>query len=119
MVISGKKAASRANRQQVAEATVRCLKRYVPSAVPGIAFLSGGQSSEEATEHLSLMNKLGPLPWALSFSYGRALQDVALKTWAGKPENFAAAQKAFYKRAKLNSLASVGNYSPTLEQEAA
>jgi fructose-bisphosphate aldolase class I len=119
MVISGKKAASRANRQQVAEATIRCLKRYVPAAVPGIAFLSGGQSSEEATEHLSLMNKLGPLPWALSFSYGRALQDVALKTWAGKPENFAAAQKAFHKRAKLNGFASVGNYNPTLEQEAA
>jgi len=115
MVISGKKATSRANRQQVAEATVRCLKRYVPSAVPGIAFLSGGQSSEEATEHLSLMNKLGPLPWALSFSYGRALQDTALKVWGGKPENFAAAQKAFYKRAKLNGLAAVGNYNPALE----
>ena len=115
MVISGKKAASRAGSQQVAEATVRCLKRYVPSAVPGIAFLSGGQSSEEATEHLSLMNKLGPLPWALSFSYGRALQDAALKVWGGKPENFAAAQKAFYKRARLNGLAAVGNYNPALE----
>ena len=85
MVISGKKAANRATPQQVAEATVRCLKRYVPSAVPGIAFLSGGQCRAEATRHLSLMNKLGPLPWELTFSYGRALQDEALKAWGGKP----------------------------------
>jgi fructose-bisphosphate aldolase, class I len=119
MVISGKKAANRASRQEVAAATVRCLKRHVPSAVPGIAFLSGGQSSEEATEHLSLMNQLGPLPWGLSFSYGRALQDAALKAWGGKPANVAAAQKVFYKRAKLNGLASMGKYSPALEQEAA
>jgi len=119
MVISGKKAAQRATAQQVAEATVRTLKRYVPSAVPGIAFLSGGQTAAEATEHLSLMNKLGPLPWELSFSYGRALQDEALKAWGGKPENFAAGQKAFFRRAKLNGLARSGSYNAKLEQEAA
>src|SRR5690349_6497320 len=107
MVISGKKATNRAAPQQVAEATVRVLKRHVPSAVPGIAFLSGGQSSEEATLHLSLMNKLGSLPWNLTFSYGRALQDAALKSWGGKSENFAAGQKAFGKRAKLNGLAAI------------
>ena len=119
MVISGKKAANRASPQQVAEATVRTLKRFVPGAVPGIAFLSGGQTSAEATEHLSLMNKLGPLPWELSFSYGRALQDEALKAWGGKPETFAAGQKAFFRRAKFNGLARSGSYSAKLEQEAA
>jgi fructose-bisphosphate aldolase class I len=119
MVISGKKAANRASPQQVAEATVRTLKRYVPSAVPGIAFLSGGQTSAEATEHLSLMNRLGPLPWELTFSYGRALQDEALKAWGGKPENFAAGQKAFFRRAKYNGLARSGSYTSKLEQEAA
>ena len=103
----------------MAEATVRTLKRYVPGAVPGIAFLSGGQSAAEATEHLSLMNKLGPLPWELTFSYGRALQDEALKAWGGKPETFAAGQKAFARRAKLNGLARSGSYSAKLEQEAA
>jgi fructose-bisphosphate aldolase, class I len=119
MVIAGKKCPTRASAQQVAEMTVRCLKRHVPSAVPGIAFLSGGQSSAEATEHLSLMNKLGPLPWELSFSYGRALQDEALKAWGGKPENFAAGQKAFARRAKFNGLARSGSYNAKLEQEAA
>jgi len=119
MVISGKKAASRANPQQVAEATVRTLKRYVPGAVPGIAFLSGGQSAAEATEHLNLMNKMGPLPWELTFSYGRALQDEALKAWGGKSENFAAGQKAFFRRAKLNGLARTGSYTAKSEQEAA
>jgi fructose-bisphosphate aldolase class I len=119
MVISGKKSPTRADRQQVAEATVRCLKRYVPSAVPGIAFLSGGQSAAEASEHLSLMNKLGPLPWELAFSYGRALQDEALKAWGGKPENIAAGQKAFLRRAKFNGLARSGAYTAKLEQDAA
>ncbi|MGH8178562.1 MAG: class I fructose-bisphosphate aldolase [Steroidobacter sp.] len=119
MVISGKKNTARANPQQVAEATVRCLKRYAPSAVPGVAFLSGGQSSAEATEHLSLMNKLGPLPWELTFSYGRALQDEALKAWGGKTETFTAGQKAFFRRAKFNGLARTGSYSAKLEQEAA
>ncbi len=119
MVISGKKAANRASPQAVAEATLRCLKRRVPTAIPGIAFLSGGQSSEDATEHLSLMNRLGPLPWALTFSYGRALQDASLKAWGGKPENFAAGQKAFLKRARLNGLAQAGSYTAALEQDAA
>jgi fructose-bisphosphate aldolase class I len=119
MVISGKKAANRANPQQVAEATVRVLKRYVPSAVPGIAFLSGGQSAAEATEHLNLMNKMGGLPWELTFSYGRALQDEALKAWGGKPENFAAGQKAFFRRARFNGLARTGEYNARQEQDAA
>jgi fructose-bisphosphate aldolase class I len=119
MVISGKKAPNRAGPEQVAEATLRVLKRHVPPAVPGIAFLSGGQSSEEATLHLSLMNKAGPLPWSLTFSYGRALQDDALKTWAGQPANFAAAQKQMAKRAKLNSLATTGSYSSSMESQAA
>ena len=118
MVISGKKASNRASPELVAEATVRCLKRYVPSAVPGIAFLSGGQSSAEATLHLSLMNK-EKLPWNLTFSYGRALQDTALKTWGGQAANFVAGQKEFAKRAKLNSLATTGKYSSDLESKAA
>jgi len=118
MVISGKKAANRASPELVAEATVRCLKRHVPSAVPGIAFLSGGQSSAEATLHLSLMNK-EKLPWNLTFSYGRALQDTALKAWGGQSANFAAGQKEFAKRAKLNSLATTGKYSSDLESKAA
>ena len=119
MVISGKKNTNRANAQAVAEATVRVLKRHVPAAVPGIAFLSGGQSSAEATEHLSLMNKLGPLPWALTFSYGRALQDTALKAWGGQAANFSAGQKEFSKRAKLNSLATTGRYAASMESQAA
>jgi fructose-bisphosphate aldolase class I len=119
MVISGKKAPKRAGPEQVAEATLRVLKRHVPPAVPGIAFLSGGQSSEEATLHLSLMNKAGPQPWSLTFSYGRALQDDALKTWAGQPANFAAAQKQMAKRARLNSLATTGSYSSSMESQAA
>jgi len=119
MVISGKKAASRASPQQVAEATIRCLKRHVPAAVPGIAFLSGGQSPTEATLHLSLMHQLGKLPWNLTFSYGRALQDTALKAWGGKPEGFAAGQKEFARRAKLNGLATVGQYKAELESQAA
>lgn len=118
MVISGKKNASRATPQQVAEATVRTLKRYVPSAVPGIAFLSGGQSSPEATEHLSLMNQIDSLPWELTFSYGRALQEEALKAWGGKPEGFAAGQKAFSRRARLNGLARTGSYTAQSEQAA-
>lgn len=119
MVISGKKAANRATPQHVAEATVRTLKRHVPSAVPGIAFLSGGQSSPEATLHLSLMNQLGSLPWNLTFSYGRALQDTALKAWGGNASAFAAGQKEFAKRARLNSLATTGSYAASQEAEAA
>ncbi|GMU67729.1 MAG: hypothetical protein AMXMBFR37_00620 [Steroidobacteraceae bacterium] len=119
MVISGKKAASQASPAEVAEATVRTLKRHVPAAVPGIAFLSGGQSSADATLHLSLMNGLGPLPWNLTFSYGRALQDTALRTWGGKPANFTTGQKEFAKRARLNSLATTGRYVAAQEAEAA
>ena len=115
MVISGKKCAQRASATEVAAATVRCLKRFVPSAVPGIAFLSGGQSEREATEHLSLMNQIGGLPWALTFSYGRALQESALKTWGGKADSLAAGQTAFLKRARLNGLAQLGKYAASLE----
>jgi fructose-bisphosphate aldolase class I len=118
MVISGKKNANRAAPQQVADATVRCLKRWVPPAVPGIAFLSGGQSTTEATLHLSLMNKQ-PLPWALTFSYGRALQDSALKAWGGQPAGFAAGQNEFGRRARLNGLAAQGKYAPEHETQAA
>ena len=119
MVISGKKALGRATPEQVAQATVRCLKRHVPPAVAGIAFLSGGQSPTEATQHLSLMNKLGPLPWPLTFSYGRALQDTALTAWGGASASVAAAQKELLRRAKLNGLATTGAYAPAMEDQAA
>jgi fructose-bisphosphate aldolase, class I len=120
MVISGKKAAHRAGPEVVAETTLRTMRRHVPAAVPGIAFLSGGQSSEEATLHLALMNRIGaPLPWALTFSYGRALQDDALRTWGGAAANFVAGQKAFGKRARLNGLASLGRYTAEMESQAA
>ena len=119
MVISGKKCAQRASPEQVAEATLRTLKRQVPAAVPGIAFLSGGQSPTEATLHLSLMNASGPLPWALTFSYGRALQEYALSAWGGKPTAFAAGQQALAVRAKMNSLAAGGTYKPSMEKSAA
>jgi fructose-bisphosphate aldolase, class I len=119
MVISGKQAAGRASPEAVADATVRVLKRHVPAAVPGIAFLSGGQSPTEATLHLSLMNRLGPLPWGLTFSYGRALQDTALKAWGGLPANFAAGQKEFARRAQLNGAATTGRYAPDMESRAA
>jgi fructose-bisphosphate aldolase class I len=119
MVISGKKCAERASPEQVAEATLRTLKRQVPSAVPGIAFLSGGQSPTEATLHLSLMNAAGSAPWSLTFSYGRALQDNALKSWGGKPASFATGQQALSVRAKLNSLAAGGAYKSSMETSAA
>jgi fructose-bisphosphate aldolase class I len=119
MVISGKKCQSQATPEQVASATVRCLKRHVPAAVPGIMFLSGGQSPAEAALHLSLMNRLGPLPWQLSFSYGRALQDAALSAWGGKAANFAAGQKEFQKWARLNGLARSGGFKAGMEQQAA
>ena len=118
MVISGTEAANRAGPQEVAEATVRTLAANVPAAVPGIAFLSGGQSAEEATEHLSLMNALGEHPWQLSFSYGRALQAPALQAWSGSPDRFDAGQAAFLKRARLNGLARSGDYSPSHETAA-
>ena len=119
MVISGKKAANRAPPQTVAEATVRVLKRHVPPAVPGIAFLSGGQSPAEATLHLSLINQLGPLPWSITFSYGRALQDEALKAWGGAGPNFTAGQKEFIRRARLTALATTGRYASEMESKAA
>lgn len=119
MVLSGKDCATQASTAQVAEATVRCLRRCVPGAVPGIVFLSGGQSAETATEHLNAMNALGGQPWELSFSYGRALQGPALETWKGQFSNVAAAQKVFYHRAKCNSAARLGKYSKKMEMSAA
>ena len=118
MVIAGKKSTQKSSPEQVAEATVRTLKRHVPAAVGGIAFLSGGQSPTEATLHLSLMNALGPLPWALTFSYGRALQDRALAAWGGTEAGFPAGQKQLYVRAKLNGLAAGGTYKPDMETAA-
>ena len=116
MVISGTEAANRAGVDEVADRTVACLKRTVPSAVPGIVFLSGGQSDEEATAHLNSMNARYDLPWGLSFSYGRALQQAALKAWQGKEDNVAAAQAAFAHRAKMNSLAEKGEWTQEQEQ---
>jgi fructose-bisphosphate aldolase class I len=118
MVIAGKKSPKQASREEVAERTVKVLKRCVPTAVPGIAFLSGGQSDEDATAHLSLMNQLGPLPWKLSFSYGRALQAAALKAWGGKSENVAAGQRAFSHRARMNGAATLGKWSEQMEKAA-
>lgn len=119
MVIAGKDCRVQASVQQVAEATVRCLRRAVPAAVPGIVFLSGGQSPALATEHLNAMNAMGQHPWPLSFSYGRALQDEALKTWGGKAANVAAAQKAYLHRVKCVSAACSGKYSKQMEVSAA
>ena len=118
MVISGKKCATQASREEVAEKTLKVLKRCVPGAVPGIAFLSGGQASEDATAHLHYMNAAGPLPWKLTYSYGRALQADALKAWSGKPENVAAARKAFAHRAKMNALAASGKWTQAGEKAA-
>lgn len=115
MVISGKQCAEQANVTEVATATMRTLRRCVPSAVPGVAFLSGGQSDALATQHLNAMNKMDIAPWSLTFSYGRALQAAALTAWSGKAENIAAAQKAFAHRAKLNGLAATGRYSEAME----
>jgi fructose-bisphosphate aldolase class I len=115
MAIPGKKSGKKASVEEVAEKTVRVLKACVPGAVPGIAFLSGGQSDEEATAHLDAMNKLGPLPWKLTFSYGRALQAAPQKAWSGKSENVAAAQRAFVHRARMNSLAALGQWKADLE----
>jgi fructose-bisphosphate aldolase class I len=119
MVISGKKSTKQASVEEVAEKTVRLLKACVPAAVPGIAFLSGGQSDEDATAHLSAMNRIGNLPWHLTFSYGRALQAAPQQAWSGKAENVAAGQRAFSHRARMNSLASKGEWKADLEQKAA
>ncbi|MGI9412769.1 MAG: class I fructose-bisphosphate aldolase, partial [Hyphomicrobiales bacterium] len=118
MVISGTECAEQAGVDQVAQMTVTCLKRCVPAAVPGICFLSGGQSDEDATAHLSAMNAGYDMPWQLSFSYGRALQAAPLKAWGGKTENVAAAQAAFAHRARMNGLAATGEWTVGLEQAA-
>jgi len=115
MVIAGMKCAQQESAQQVAEATIRCLARYAPAAVPGIVFLSGGQSAEDATDHLNAINMMGPHPWQVSFSYGRALQAPVLATWKGKEGNMAAAQKTFLKRCRLNGLARDGKYTRAME----
>ena len=119
MVISGMKCTKQAGVEEVADKTVMILKRCVPSAVPGIAFLSGGQSDEMATAHLSAMNARSSLPWALTFSYGRALQAAPQKAWSGKAENVAAAQRAFAHRARMNALAATGQWTPSEEKKAA
>jgi fructose-bisphosphate aldolase class I len=119
MVVPGKKCSKRASVDEVAEKTVRVLKNCVPGAVPGIAFLSGGQSDEEATAHLDAINRIGGLPWRLTFSYGRALQAAPQKAWSGKPENTAAAQRAFSHRARMNGLATLGQWKADLEKKAA
>jgi fructose-bisphosphate aldolase class I len=118
MVLSGYDASDRASAEEVADVTLECFYKHVPAAVPGIVFLSGGQSDEDATAHLNAMNARGPHPWQLSFSYGRALQAPALKAWGGKPENVDAAQRAYYHRAKMNSAARTGMYAPEMEREA-
>ncbi len=119
MVIAGKKCTKQAGVEEVAEKTVKVLKRCVPAAVPGIAFLSGGQTDEQATAHLNAMNLMFDLPWALTFSYGRALQAAPQKAWSGKAENTAAAQAAFAHRARMNGLAAQGQWKPELEKVAA
>ncbi len=118
MVLSGYDSSGQASHEEVAAETMRCFYRHVPAAVPGIVFLSGGQSDEDATANLNAMNAIGPHPWELSFSYGRALQAPALKAWAGKPENVEAAQRAYYHRAKMNGAARTGMYAPEMEREA-
>jgi fructose-bisphosphate aldolase class I len=119
MVVSGKKNPKQASIEEVAEKTIRLLKACVPAAVPGIAFLSGGQSDEQATAHLNAMHRLGPLPWPLTFSYGRALQAAPQQAWAGKAENVGAGQRAFSHRARMNALASKGEWESGLEKKAA
>jgi fructose-bisphosphate aldolase class I len=118
MVLSGYDCPQQASDDEVAELTLRCFYRHVPAAVPGIVFLSGGQSDEQATARLNVMNARGPHPWQLSFSYGRALQAPALKAWGGDPANVTAGQQAYYRRAKLNGAARFGRYSEEMEREA-
>jgi fructose-bisphosphate aldolase class I len=118
MVLPGYDSAEQVSDEEIAHETLHCFRRHVPAAVPGIVFLSGGQSEGEATRRLNAMNVIGPHPWTLSFSYGRALQAAALKAWGGKEENVEAAQRAFYHRAKMNSAAQTGLYAPGMEREA-
>jgi fructose-bisphosphate aldolase, class I len=117
MVLSGYEASDRAGVEDVADATLELFYKHVPAAVPGIVFLSGGQTDEDATAHLNAMNANGPHPWQLSFSYGRALQAPALKAWGGKPKNVEAGQRAYYHRAKMNGAARTGMYAPEMEKE--
>ena len=119
MAIAGKKSGKQASVEEVAEKTIRLLKACVPAAVPGIAFLSGGQSDEAATAHLNAMNRTSGLPWRLTFSYGRALQAAPQKAWSGKPENLAAGEREFTHRARMNALASKGDWETGLEKKAA
>src|SRR6478752_1510676 len=116
MVLSGYDASSRAGADEVAEWTLKCFYKHVPAAVPGIVFLSGGQSDEDSTANLNAMNARGPHPWQISFSYGRALQAPSLAAWGGKPENVEAGQRAYYHRAKMNSAAQTGTYAPAMEE---
>jgi fructose-bisphosphate aldolase class I len=119
MVVSGDECPRQAEVDEVAEATLRCLRRHVPAAVPGVVFLSGGQPDVVATEHLNAIVRAGgPKPWTLSFSYGRALQDAALATWHGEAGVVAAAQRAFYHRARCNGLAALGSYTESVEERA-
>ncbi len=119
MVVAGAACPAQADVDTVADATIRTLRRTVPAAVPGIAFLSGGQSDEAATAHLAAMNRRGPHPWELTFSYGRALQSAALKSWGGRPAGFAAGQAAFLHRARMNGAARRGAWTPAMEATAA
>ena len=119
MVLSGYECPQQASDDEVAAMTLGVFRYTVPAAVPGIVFLSGGQSDEQATARLSVMNQQGPLPWQLSFSYGRALQAACLKTWLGEADKVEAGQRAFAKRARLNGLARSGDYKPEMEQDAA
>jgi fructose-bisphosphate aldolase class I len=119
MVICGKGCGKRASVEEVARRTIDVLLATVPASVPGIAYLSGGQSDQEATAHLDAMNRIGGFPWKMTFSYGRALQAAPQKAWAGKRENVAAAQHAFEHRARMNGLASLGQWAAKMEMEAA
>ena len=119
MIVSGKDCPRQAGVDEVVEQTLAVLRRHVPAAVPGIAFLSGGQSEESATQHLNVMNSRDPQPWELTFSFGRALQQSALKTWGGNPANVSAAQAVYYHRARMNGLSRTGDYRPEMEKEAA
>jgi fructose-bisphosphate aldolase class I len=119
MVLSGYDGSEEASDQQIAELTLKCFRRHVPGAVPGIVFLSGGQSDEDATARLNAINAMGPHPWEISFSYGRALQAPALKAWSGESSNVQAGQDAYLHRAKMNGLARSGSYSPDMEEKVA
>jgi fructose-bisphosphate aldolase class I len=119
MVLSGYECPTQAPHEEVADLTLKCFYKHVPAAVPGIVFLSGGQSDEDATANLNAINARRPHPWQISFSYGRALQAPSLKAWEGKPANLQAGQRAYYHRARMNAAARSGSYSPVMEREAA